>query len=268
MEPVAGVFRSREHARRAALELRRAGFDPDAISLLFPGASEEEIHSIPVSDTEQPGIGTAIGSVVGAALGMAGGFELAAAGASLLVPGVGPVFAVGLAGAALLGVGGGIGGAALGAAAEHRSTEGIPADEVFFYEDALRKNRSVLIVMTNGKGEAARAKELLAGSEAESVDAAREAWWIGLRDAEREHYMALGHNWEQDATEYRAGFEAALRRPCRSKGFMESAGYLRSEFPEIWEHPAFRRGYERGQQYRQDCESSVTPEISVPPDIR
>jgi hypothetical protein len=267
MESVTGVFRSVEPARRAAMGLRHAGFAPEHINLLLPGASEAEIHAVPVSETEQPGMGTAIGSVVGAALGMAGGFELWSAGAtaSLLVPGVGPVFAIGLAGAALLGIGGGLGGAAIGAAMEHKTTEGVPADEIFFYEDALRLGRSVVVVLTNDADEAARAKELLAESGAETVDAAREDWWLGLRDAEKEHYQALGHNWEHDCADYRAGFEAALRRPARGKSFMEASGYLRSEFPTIWEHPAFRKGFERGQDYHQRRQKAATPEMLVPP---
>jgi len=259
MEPVTGVFRSSEHAREAAQTLKRAGFSPDDLNLLFPGSSEEQIHSIPVSDTEQPGMGKTIGGVVGAALGMAGGFELGAVGVSLLVPGVGPVLAVGIAGAALLGIGGAVGGAALGSAAESRSTDGLPADEIFFYEDALRQGRSVVIVMANGEGEAARASELLAESGAESLDAAREAWWIGLRDAEKEHYHAFGHNWEKDAVEYRAGFEAALRRPARGKSFVEAAGYLRSEYPDTWQHPGFEHGFNRGQVYQQVRETVGPP---------
>jgi len=268
MEPVAGVFRSAEQARQAALELKRAGFSPDDLNLLLPGASEEVIHSVPVSETEQPGLGVAIGGVVGAALGMAGGFELGAAAATLMIPGVGPVLAVGIAGAALLGVGGAVGGAALGSAAESQSTEGLPADEIFFYEDALRQGRSVVIVMANGKGEAARAAELMAESGAETLDAAKEAWWIGLRDAEREHYHAFGHNFEQDAVEYRAGFEAGLRRDLRGKSFDEAKVYLKGEYPKQCEAPAFRHGFERGQEYQKNVaapDRDVADNISVPP---
>jgi hypothetical protein len=261
METVAGVFRSSERARHAAQELKHAGFSPDDITLLFPGSSEEEIHSVAVSDTEQPGMGKAIGGVVGAALGMAGGFELGAA-VSMLLPGVGPVLAVGFAGAALLGAGGAVGGAAIGSAAESKSTDGLPADEIFFYEDGLRQGRSLVVVRANGEAEAARASELLAESGAESLDAARDAWWIGLRDAEKEHYHAFGHNWEQDAFEYRAGFEAALRRPARGKSFAAAAGYLRTEYPGIWQHPAFRPGFERGQAYQQLREKADSLTIS------
>ncbi len=261
MEAVTGGFRSADAARRGYAELRKAGFSPDDLNLLYPGTPEEQVHSVPVSDTEQPGLGAALGGVVGAALGAAGGFELGALGAaatSALVPGVGSVVAIGILGAALLGVGGAVGGAALGASAEEKSTEGLPADEIFFYEDALRQGRSVVIVMANGKGEAERARQLLEQAGAESLDAAREAWWIGLRDAEREHYHAFGHNFEKDQDAYRAGFEAALRRGARGKSYDEAAPQFEREYPACWNSEAFRRGFERGQAYRETQETPKT----------
>ncbi len=70
---------------------------------------------------------------------MAAGLEFGAAAATVLIPGVGPVLAVGLAAAAILGIGGAVGGAAAGAALEKDSTTGLPADELFVYKDALRQ---------------------------------------------------------------------------------------------------------------------------------
>jgi hypothetical protein len=247
MRAVAGVFHSRENAERGYTELRRAGFSPDDINFLTPGSTEEQVHSVPVSPTEQPGVGKAIGGVVGAALGMAGGFELGV-GVTALVPGVGPVLAAGLAGMALLGAGGALTGAAMGSKADQDSTEGLPADEIFFYEDALRQGRSVVIVMGNGATEAERAREILATAGAESLDAARDAWWIGLRDAEAEHYQTLGYNFEKDQDDYRAGFEAALCRQARGKSHSEAAAFLKRAFPH-WESEAFRAGFARGREY-------------------
>jgi hypothetical protein len=256
METVAGVFRSIEAARRGAAQLRRSGFSVDQINLLLPGATEEQIHSVPTSETEQPGMGGAMGGVVGAALGMAGGFELGIA-ATALIPGVGPVLAVGLAAAAVLGVGGAIGGAALGEAAETRSTEGVPADEVFFYEDALRQGKSLLILLARNDEEAQRTREILAQAGAESLDAAREAWWIGLRDAEKEHYQALGENFAKDHDAYRAGFEAGLRRECRGKTVDDARECMRDVYPDIWESKAFVCGFRRGVAHREQVEADA-----------
>jgi hypothetical protein len=250
MRAVAGVFDSRDAACRAFAGLRGSGFSLDAINLLSPGSSEAEIHAVPVSETEQPGVGKAIGGVVGASLGMAGGFELGV-GAVALIPGVGHVLAAGLAGMALAGAGGGALGAAAGSAADQNSTEGLPADEIFFYEDALRRGKSVVIVMAHGAADARRARELMASAGAESIDAARHAWWIGLQDAEGEHYRALGYNFEYDRETYREGFEAALRRPLRGKTYDEAAPYLEAEYPKVWESDPFRTGFERGRQYHE-----------------
>lgn len=238
--------------------MRRNGFAPDNVSFLTPGSSEEQIHAVPVSETEQPGVGRAIGGAVGAALGMAGGFELGV-GISVLIPGVGPVLAAGLAGMALLGAGGAALGVAAGGRADQDSTEGLPADEIFFYEDALRQGRSVVIVMANGRREAERAKELLAECGAESIDAARDTWWIGLRDAEAEHYHALGYNFERDHDIYRQGFEAALRPQLRGKTYDDSAAYLQSEYPEVWESDPFRSGFERGREYERARAGVIKP---------
>ncbi len=256
METVAGVFRSTEEARRGAAQLRRSGFSAEQVNLLLPGATEQQIHGIPTSQTEQPGMGGAIGGVLGAALGMAGGFELGIA-ATALIPGVGPVLAVGLAGAAILGVGGAVGGAAVGNAAEEHSTEGVPADEIFFYEDALRQGRSIVILLANGDDEAQRARDLLAQAGAESLDAAREAWWIGLRDAEQEHYKALGENFAKDHDAYRAGFEAGLRRECRGKTVADARECLREIYPDVWESKAFVSGFERGMEHREKVEAEA-----------
>lgn len=51
--------------------------------------------------------------------------------ATALIPGVGPVLAAGIAGAAILGTGGLIVGAEWGGAAEEKSTAGLPSDEIF-----------------------------------------------------------------------------------------------------------------------------------------
>ena len=63
-------------------------------------------------------------------------------------------------------------------------SDGIPEDEIFVYEDALRKGRSVVIALTDDSRSTAEIREILSRNRAESIDAAREQWWIGLRSAE------------------------------------------------------------------------------------
>src|SRR6266545_1025255 len=135
METVVGVFGSRTKAEHAITRLLSVGVPERNIRLLAPGSAEPEV---PVSETEQPGMGKAIGGIVGGAIGVATGVPAGFAMATALLPGVGPVVAIGLAGAALLGTGGALGGAAAGQALENSLVSGLPEDELYFYEDALR----------------------------------------------------------------------------------------------------------------------------------
>lgn len=258
MEAVAGVFRSREDASKAAVELHHVRFDGGQINLLYPDASEQQIHSVQASDTEQPGVGGAIGGVLGAALGLASGFELGV-GAAALIPGVGPIIAIGAAAAALFGLGGAAAGVAIGTAIDVQTTEGIPADEVFFYEDALRQGRSVVIAMAKDHEEAQWARDFFVKAGAETIDAARHAWWIGLRNVEKEHYLAAGENFDREENEYRSGFEAALRRELRGKSYVAGMDYLLAGYPDTWKSPAFRAGFDRGQVYLNQHEHGPAP---------
>ena len=106
METVTGIFASRADAERAIQQLQAAGIANDRIAFLTPDTRQELERDVPISDTEESGMGKAMGGAVGGALGTAGGAGLGAGVASLLIPGVGPVLAAGLVGAAILGVGG------------------------------------------------------------------------------------------------------------------------------------------------------------------
>jgi hypothetical protein len=104
---------------------------------------------------------------------------------SALVPGIGTVTAIGLAALGIIGfVGGALAGAAAGGALENVMSDGLPKDEIFVYQDALRKGRTVLIVLTEDEEQAGMVRGELTQAGAESLDAAREDWWVGLRDAE------------------------------------------------------------------------------------
>src|ERR1700757_5040529 len=139
MKSVAGVFRSASDAQHALEATRLIGIPSDKITLLTPGHKDGP-QAVPTIAGEQPGVGKAIGAVLGASAGISGGALAAAA----LVPGVGVVTAVGLLGAAILGASGAGVGAVAGEQLENATTEGLPEDELFVYEDALRKKRSVI----------------------------------------------------------------------------------------------------------------------------
>jgi hypothetical protein len=81
------------------------------------------------------------------------------------------------------------------------------------------------------------------------VDAARHAWWIGLRDSEAARYAGTGDDFVRDEPTYRLGFEAALSPRTRGKTYEQSVGWLRERYPHVYAHPAFRRGFDSGQAY-------------------
>jgi hypothetical protein len=197
-----------------------------------------------------------MGGAVGGALGVAGGGTLGAAVASLLVPGVGPVIAAGVVGAALLGLGGAATGAAAGAALESGLAEGLSRDELYLYEDALRNGRSVVIAFADDEDTKERIHNVLAQAGAESIDAARESWWLGLRDIEEEHYRAEGGDFRSDEVSYRRGFEAALDPKRRGRSYEQIVSELSETYREAATDKAFRRGYQRGQDYHERVRES------------
>ncbi len=243
MTPVIGVFKSRYAAERGIDRIMTMGIVREKINILTPQSSDAQVAAVPTSDTEQAGMGAAVGKVVGGSIGAAGGFGAGAALASLLLPGVGPILAGGLIGAGLLGLGGAAGGSAAGEAMED-SISGIPRDELYVYEDALRQGKTVIIAEADDERHAEVVRQGLEESGAESIDAAREHWWIGLRSAEQEHYTE--GNFEEEEPYYRKGFEAAQSPVVRGKPYDQAQDYLTRRHQIAASHPAFRTGYERG----------------------
>jgi len=252
MISVAGIYNSYVDASRAVENLRSAGISEERINLLAPGTGIDELErEVPTTETEQPGMGTALGGAVGGALGVAGGLHMGAAAASLFVPGVGPILAAGIAAAALLGIGGAATGAYAGDAIEDAMDEGMPQDELYVYEDALRRGHSVVIAFAEDDEQAEAARSVISQSGAESLDAARESWWIGMRDAEQEEYAKQGGDFSADEAAFRKGFEASLHPRMRGKAYDEARETLLKRHGDVCTAESFRRGYERGCGYHQ-----------------
>jgi len=239
MKSVAGIFPSVDDAHRAVANLESIGVARADITVLAPGASQRQVDAVPTDEGEQPGMGKALGAVVGGAVGAASGVPIGAALVSLMVPGIGPVIASGILGAALLGAG----GAAIGGALESNLSEGLPKDEIFVYEEALRQGRAVLIALVHDNGVADAARVALLAAGASSVDAAREQWWIGLSDVDKPGYVP------GEEEMYRRGFEAALHRDVRGRSFDDARDLLVRRHLDAVQAPAFRRGFEAGQAY-------------------
>jgi len=244
MIAVTGIFKSAENAQGSVQRLRTMGIEGDhRLNVLTPASTEKEVARVPTSDTEQPGMGAAVGGVVGTV----GGLGVGTAATSLLIPGVGPVAAAGILAAGLLGA---VAGAKVGDKLEDAMTDGPPKDEMFLYEDALRHGRSVVIVLADGDEEAESVRASLTDSGAESIDAARHAWWIGLRDVEQEHYEGgNGKDFAGIESTYRRGFEAALHPDSRGRSLDAAREHLRSQHPDVVDQEPFQRGFDRGQEH-------------------
>jgi len=260
MEAITGVFQTKADAEQALREAHAAGITADKITLLTPGTAdqvEKEVQSVPVDTTEQPGMGKAIGALIGGGVGLTGGSLLVA-----LIPGVGPVTALGLLGAAILGAAGATVGAVEGGRVEENMSKGLPEDEIFVYEDALRQGRSVVVGLANNERDASTIRKVFSARGAESVDAARDQWWIGLRSAEENHYP--GKSFSEDEKFYRIGFQAALHARTRCMEFDQVSAEMdatledvEKQYPGEKVEEPFTRGYQRGREYYQRlCDES------------
>jgi len=230
MHTVVGIFTSRPPVDRTVRRLRALGVAAARINILLPGATD--LGSTPSSETEESGVAPALGAIVG---GATGGFAGLAIVGTLMLPGVGIVTAVGLAAAATFGAVGAFAGAAL----EYALENGLPIDEVYVYEDALRRGRTVVAVETVDNSDAEVVRKLLVEEGAESVDAAREQWWIGLRSAEEGEYRTADGDVDDDGAHYRRGFEIAQFVPTGNQSEAVALDRLLHEYPEECEHPPF-----------------------------
>ncbi len=155
METAIGVFSSRDNAGEAAKELREQGVPEE--SLVFLTRSESEAKTIAKE------LGASVGGFVGGAVGMSAGV----AAATLLIPGLGPVFALGFGAAALLGLAGAGTGAAMGKSAAHDAKTPQPtpdekcSEDAAFFREVLKEGRSLIVVRTESKELAKSACEVL-----------------------------------------------------------------------------------------------------------
>jgi hypothetical protein len=262
MEAVTGVFATRSAAEAALQDLHKSGIASDKLTLLIPGSDDkiaEEVQTVPVDSTEQPGMGNAVGALMGGGVGFIGGSALMA-----LVPGVGPVTALGLLGAGILGAAGATLGATAGGKIERATYEGLPEDEIFVYEDALRKGRCVVVAVPEDENSAALVRQILQRDGAESIDTAREQWWVGLRTAEQSRYTNPGRSFSEDEPFFRLGFQAAMHARNRCKEFDQVSAEMdaaledvKRKYPGADVEEPFLQGYQRGREHYQElCDQS------------
>ena len=180
METAIGVFASRDHAEAAVKELQGRGVPQESIVFLTR------------SESEAKNIAREFGAYVGGFVGGAAGMTTGVVAASLLLPGIGTVFALGFGAAALLGVAGAGAGATVSSAATHDANAPQPtaaekaSEDVAFFREVLKEGRSLIVVRTESKELAASACAFLTGVESECWDRPQSRCTLSLgRSAEQ-----------------------------------------------------------------------------------
>jgi uncharacterized protein (TIGR02271 family) len=159
-----GYFQDRLAVDRAYDDLLREGFSKEDVSILGRGA---EGKTGPVDDAHEghhvtAGEGAAAGGIFGLLLGAA----------AMLIPGIGPIVAIGPITAALTGaITGGVTGAVVGGVAGALIHSGVPEEDARYYEDRIKTGGYLLTVHTDDAGYArARATLQRSGAELRSED--------------------------------------------------------------------------------------------------
>jgi len=155
METAIGVFSSRGSAETAVREL------------LASRVPEESIIFLTRSEHEASAQGKQAGAAVGGFMGMATGMSAGVVAATLMVTGIGAVFAIGFGAAALLGLAGAGTGAAAGKALTDHGEGPQPtpdekcSEEASFFREVLKEGRSLVVVRTESKPLAQSASAIL-----------------------------------------------------------------------------------------------------------
>jgi len=145
METAIGVFASRDNAEEAVKELRECG------------VPEESTVFLTRSESDAKNLAKEFGAYVGGFVGGAAGMTTGVVAATLLLPGIGAVFALGFGAAALLGVAGAGAGSTVSSAASHDAETPLPTrdekalEDVAFFREVLKEGRSLIVVRTESK---------------------------------------------------------------------------------------------------------------------
>jgi hypothetical protein len=136
MRTAVGHFADRVSADAAFDELVQRGFDRDDISILGRGR-EGASGLMDDRDHVTAGEGAAVGGIAGLLIGVA----------AMLIPGIGPIVAIGPLTAALTGaVTGGVTGAVVGGIAGALIDAGVPEDEARYYDERFRQGGILVTV--------------------------------------------------------------------------------------------------------------------------
>jgi hypothetical protein len=248
MKTIIGIFRSLTTAEAAITQLRSAGLSDDQLLLLTPTSiSGLQAGRLPVPHPHGS-CGITAGHVVGALSGFAGGTLVGAVAILLMSEGSLFVTMGTIALASLAGVGI---GAAAGDIVQRTFGPLLSYEDLLVYEDALRHGGDVLIVFPSDEAKAETTLKIFAELGVEGIEEARGQWWHRLREDKAAALGMLHEGVTATEVEYLRGFDAALDSRMSALSCEEAIAFLHEQERAVYQEEAFRRGYERGQEYRQ-----------------
>jgi hypothetical protein len=158
---VVAVFDRFDQANASFDVLRNAGYSPDDVSIVRQGedGAPPQAPAQGAGETKATAgtvTGASIGALVGGALGLA----------ALVIPGIGPILAIGPIAAALSGA---VAGGAVGGLVGSFVGLGIPTDEAKDYEAAVRSGAVIVAVKVADEGAATQVADLLRQQGARSA---------------------------------------------------------------------------------------------------
>jgi hypothetical protein len=261
VDEVVEIFDSPDAALRAIAALRLAGVAQKNVQVLMPGTMDarEFIERSQIDEgASNPAAWSAIGSGIGSFVG--------AAAVSALVPGIGPVLGVGAIAAAFLA--GAVGGDAAGRAIEKSPVKDDTRDDFFLFEDALRREKAMLVVRIEDETDPKAVVGILRAAGGRSIDSAREEWWNARRDEEAKYYQArFQSDFAQAERSYRRGYEVGYDRRFHDRSYDQVEADLAS-YRAGFDEADFRRGFERGATAAWQRLAAITnpfPQQAPPP---
>lgn len=187
---VVGLFRDSTEAQAALHDLESAGFTREHLSLVAYDGSQA--NSEASSQGSEMGSNTTKGATMGGVAGLLLGL------AAVAIPGIGPVVAAGPIAAALAGAGvGAAAGGILGALADM----GIPGHEAKYYQEAIRRGGTLVIVRTDDQL-AEKAQSILDRHGAIDVSQLVSSWVSETPQRENVHSQPLNLGDEGGSAEW------------------------------------------------------------------
>ena len=234
-----GYFRHRASADAAYDDLVRSGFGRDDVSIM--GQGREGGTGLADDDHVGAGEGAAVGGITGLLLGAA----------AMLIPGIGPIVAVGPLAAGLAGaVTGAATGVVVGGITGALTDAGVDHDTSAYYDERLKQGGYLLTVRANdveyekarmilerhdgdvrsGTATAGSAPAATATTRTAGTTAGWDTAMPGYRSRWQERYGSSGGRWEEYEPSYRYGWEMRRDPRYQSKSWTQAEPELRRDW--------------------------------------